>query len=179
MEPRSPNARPVRERPSVQQYLFSFVVLLGVWLLLVGTLQEQEVIAGVVAAALATLVAGPKLFVFSGIRVSPAALLHFIQYLVYFAVALVRANLDVARRVLTPSLPIRPGVVAVRTELTSELGRLILANSITLTPGTLSVDVQGDRILVHWIDCPPGVDVEQATSAIVGSFERHIRGFLK
>ena len=59
------------------------------------------------------------------------------------------------------------------------LGRLILANSITLTPGTLSVDILGDTILIHWIDCPPGVDIEQATAAIVGSFEHHISGFLK
>jgi multicomponent Na+:H+ antiporter subunit E len=81
--------------------------------------------------------------------------------------------------VLAPSLPIRPGVVRVRTGLQSHLGRLILANSITLTPGTLSVDVLGDTILIHWIDCPPEVDIEQATQAIVGSFERHISGFLK
>jgi multicomponent Na+:H+ antiporter subunit E len=41
------------------------------------------------------------------------------------------------------------------------------------------VDVQGDTILVHWIDCPPGVDIDAATRAIVGSFDRHISGFLK
>jgi multicomponent Na+:H+ antiporter subunit E len=70
-------------------------------------------------------------------------------------------------------------VVAVHTDLQSDLGRLILANSITLTPGTLSVDILGDIILIHWIDCPPGIDMEQATQAIVGSFERHISGFLK
>jgi multicomponent Na+:H+ antiporter subunit E len=179
MEPRSPDARPLQERPSAQHYLFVFGVLIAIWLLLVGTLHEQEVIAGVIAAFLVTLVAGPKLGIFTGIRFSLLAPVHLVLYLAYFLVALVRANLDVAWRVLSPSLPIRPGVVAVRTGLQSDLGRLILANSITLTPGTLSVDVQRDTILVHWIDCPPGVDVEQATCAIVGSFERHISGFLK
>ena len=58
-------------------------------------------------------------------------------------------------------------------------GRLFLANSITLTPGTLSIDIVGDRILVHWIDCPPGTDLVRATKAISESFERHISGFLK
>ena len=48
------------------------------------------------------------------------------------------ANLDLARRVLTPSLPIRPAMVLVSTSLRSDLGRLVLANSITLTPGTLT-----------------------------------------
>lgn len=179
MEPRSPDARALRDRPSLPQYLFIFAVLMAIWLLLVGTLHEQEVIAGVIAAFLVTLVAGPRLTIFTGVRFSLLAPVHLVRYLAYFLVALVRANLDVAWRVLSPSLPIRPGVVSVRTGLQSDLGRLILANSITLTPGTLSVDVQGDTILVHWIDCPPGVDVERATRTIVGSFERHISGFLK
>lgn len=179
MEPRPPDAPSLRERPSVQHYLFTFAVLFAIWLLLVGTFQEQEVAAGLVAALLATLVAGPRLAIFTGIRFTLMAPVHLVRYLGYFLVALVKANVDVASRVLAPSLPIRPGVVAVHTDLKSDLGRLILANSITLTPGTLSVDVLGNIILIHWIDCPPGIDMEQATQAIVGSFERHISGFLK
>jgi multicomponent Na+:H+ antiporter subunit E len=69
--------------------------------------------------------------------------------------------------------------VEVRTGLESSLGRLLLANSITLTPGTLTVNVRDDRILVHWIDCPPGSDIESATRAIAESFERHMSGFVK
>ena len=65
------------------------------------------------------------------------------------------------------------------TRLQSPLGKLLLANSITLTPGTLSVDVQDARILVHWVDCPPGADLSRATRTIAESFERHISGFLK
>jgi multicomponent Na+:H+ antiporter subunit E len=179
MEPQSPDARALRARPSLPHYLFAFAVLFAIWLLLVGTVQEQEVVAGLVAALLATLVAGPRLAIFTGIRFTLMAPVHLIRYLAYFLVALVKANLDVAWRVLHPALPIRPGVVAVHTDLQSDLGRLILANSITLTPGTLSVDILGDIILIHWIDCPPGIDMEQATQAIVGSFERHISGFLK
>ncbi len=179
MDPQPPAARSAQASPSLHHYLFSFLVLFGLWLLLVGTLQEQEVIAGAVSALVVTAIAGPRLAIFTGVRFTPMAPIHLVLYLGYFLVALVKANLDVAWRVLAPSLPIRPGVVRVRTGLVSPLGRLILANSITLTPGTLSVDILGDTILIHWIDCPPGVDIEQATQAIVGSFERHISGFLK
>jgi multicomponent Na+:H+ antiporter subunit E len=84
-----------------------------------------------------------------------------------------------ARRVLSPSLPIRPGMVEVFTRLQSPLGRLLLANSITLTPGTLSVDVLEDRIQVHWIDISPGADMLNATRAIVEQFERYLREFLE
>jgi multicomponent Na+:H+ antiporter subunit E len=80
--------------------------------------------------------------------------------------------------VLAPSLPINPGVVQVRTGLTSDLGRLLLANSITLTPGTLTVDVDADLLLIHWINCPPDVDMEEATRLIAADFEKHLAGFV-
>jgi multicomponent Na+:H+ antiporter subunit E len=126
-----------------------------------------------------TLVAGRRLAILSGVKLNPAALLHLVRYLAYFIKALILANLDMARRVLSPSLPLRPAVVEVETHLQSPLGKLLLANSITLTPGTLSVDVQDERILVHWVDCPPGTDLSRATRTIAASFERHISGFLQ
>jgi len=154
-------------------------VLFLLWVLLAGTLRQDELIAGGVTAVLVTLIAGPRLAILGGVRLSPLAPVHLIRYLGVFFAALLRANLDVARRVLSPSLPIRPGVVEVQTRLRSSLGRMLLANSITLTPGTLTIDVLGDRLLVHWIDCSPGTDLAAATAAISESFERHIRGFLK
>lgn len=170
---------PADARASLPHYLFTFLVTLLLWLLLAGSLQRDELIVGAAVAALVTLIAGPKLYIMTGVRLTPMALLSLVLYLVTFFAALVRANLDVARRVLSPSLPIRPAVVEVQTKLESSLGRLLLANSITLTPGTLSVDMQGERILVHWIDCPPGTDLDAATRAIAASFERSISGFLK
>jgi multicomponent Na+:H+ antiporter subunit E len=166
-------------RPAVPHYLFTFGVVVLLWLLLAGSLSGEEVAAAIAAGIIVTLVAAPRLGIFTGVRLTPAAPWHLLRYLAHFFAALVRANLDVARRVLTPSLPIRPAVVEVRTGLGSSLGRLLLANSITLTPGTLSVDMQDDRILVHWIDCPPDMDLERATQAIAAGFERHISGFLK
>jgi multicomponent Na+:H+ antiporter subunit E len=163
----------------LSQYAIGFAAGMLLWVLLTGTLDGQELLAGVLVVAATTAVAGPRLAILGGVRLTPRAAVSLLTYLGYFFYALVRANLDVARRVLSPSLPIRPAVVEVRTELESRLGRLLLANSITLTPGTLSVDVRGDRILVHWIDASPGTDLESATREIAAGFERHIRGFLK
>lgn len=164
---------------SWRHYLLGFAVALLLWVLLTGSLRADELAAGVVVALAVTVVSGPRLAVLEGIRLEPTAPLHLVRYLGAFLVALVRSNLDVARRVLAPSLPLRPAVVEVATELRSPLGRLVLANSITLTPGTLTVDVQGDRLLVHWIDCPPDADLPASTRAIAAAFERHLRGFLK
>lgn len=159
--------------------LFLFLLIFALWLLLGGTLDPQELAAGLLVALAVTLISGPHLEIFSGLRLTPSALPAFLSYLGLFAVELVRANLDVARRVLSPSLPLQPALVEVRSELQSSLGRLILANSITLTPGTLTVDVRGERLLIHWIDAPPGIDLEAATREIAGKFETHLKGFLK
>ena len=148
-------------------------------LLLAGSLRPDEVIGALVVGGIVTALMVPRMSIMAGVRLSPGAPVSLVTYLGVFVVALIKANLDVARRVLSPSLPIRPAVVEVHTGLKSPLGKLLLANSITLTPGTLSVDVKDDRILVHWIDCAPGVDIDSATRAIAESFERHIRGFLK
>lgn len=168
-----------QEEAQFSHGLFLFVLIFLLWLMLSGNLALAKVVSGLVVASVVTLASRPHLPLFSGLRLSPAAILPFISYLAVFLAALIRANLDMARRVLSPSLPLNPGVVEVKTRLKSSLGRLILANSITLTPGTLTVDLQGDSILIHWVDIPPGSDIESATRDVTDIFERHLVGFVK
>ena len=70
-------------------------------------------------------------------------------YIPWLLLEIAKANLHVARVILTPSLPIQPRVIRVRATQRSELGNTIFANSITLTPGTVALDVRGGSILVH------------------------------
>lgn len=167
------------KKAALQHYLLLYLSVYLLWLLLAQSIDWQELLTGALAALVVTIASAPYVGLFSALRLTPAAPLHLLRYLGYFFTALIGANLDMARRVLSPSLPIRPALVEVRTGLTSPLGRMLLANSITLTPGTLSVDIEDDRILVHWVDCPPGTDLEAATQRIADGFERHIRGFLQ
>jgi multicomponent Na+:H+ antiporter subunit E len=98
-----------------------------------------------------------------------------ILYVPVFFWYMIVANLDVAYRVLHPRLPIRPGIVKVKTSLKSESGRTALANSITLTPGTMSVDITDDGYLyIHWIYVQ-AEDVEGATLKIVAPFEKFLK----
>ena len=62
---------------------------------------------------------------------------------------IVRSSVEVARVVLSPSLPISPTVVELTTTEASDAGKVILGNSITLSPGTVTIDVHEDRLLVH------------------------------
>lgn len=169
----------VSSTPAAGDYALVFAACLLVWLLLSSSLDPVELGSGVLAAAVVTLLTGKRAAIFSGLSVGPAALLGMLRYLGAFSVALVKANIDLAARVLNPALPIRPVVVEVETRLKSRLGRLLLANSITLTPGTLSIDYVGDRLLVHWVYCPPGSDINSATREIVVGFEEHLMEFLK
>ena len=164
--------------PSASDYAFVFFTSYLVWVLLTSSLALQELGVGLLVAAVVTVLTGHRAAVFSGLRVSPAAVIGVLKYLATFAVALVKANFDLAARVLNPALPIRPAVVEVETRLRSPLGRLLLANSITLTPGTLAVDYNDNRLLVHWVYCPPGVDMAAATRDIAASFENHLMEFL-
>ena len=81
-----------------------------------------------------------------------------------FLYELVLANLSVARIVLSPSLPIRPGIIAYETKLTSDLALTSLANMITLTPGTLTLDISEDRryLYVHTLNIQDPVEVAES-----------------
>ena len=74
---------------------------------------------------------------------------RLISYWLWLAKEVVKSSLDVARIVLSPSLPISPQVVTVKASSRHPVDQVILANSITLTPGTLALDVYNDEIIVH------------------------------
>ena len=90
--------------------------------------------------------------------------LHFPRLLLYIpwlAWQIVKANLDVARRILTPGEPpIAPRIIRVRASQQTDLAQVIYANSITLTPGTVSIDVSGGEILVHALHAEAAAEIE-------------------
>ncbi len=152
--------------------------IFAAWLALTSSLAPAELVTGLIVSAGVAALSWNHLSLLDGIRLTPALPLHLLSYFWTFWIALFKANLDVAMRVVTPKVKINPALVEVRTGLKSDLGKLWLANSITLTPGTLTVDVIGDTLRVHWIDATPGRDLEHATRAIAESFENKLRRFL-
>jgi multicomponent Na+:H+ antiporter subunit E len=99
-----------------------------------------------------------------------------VEYFFVFFWECFKANIDVAYRVSHPAVPVHPGIVRVKTNLKSDLGITFLANSITLTPGTMSVDVDKEKgiIYIHWIEVKEK-DIEKATKRICGRFESILR----
>lgn len=76
----------------------------------------------------------------------------FSRYVFALLKEIVKANLEVCRMILTRKEILEPVIVRVRTDLKSETARAILANSITLTPGTITVSMTGQELLVHCLD---------------------------
>ncbi len=99
---------------------------------------------------------------------------YCLRYLLIFLRALAQANIDVAKRVLSPRLGIRPGFVAVPMTASTDFEITSLANSITLTPGTISVHVASDRrtIVVHALDI--GDDPEAVRQDVINTLEANI-----
>jgi multicomponent Na+:H+ antiporter subunit E len=150
-----------------------FATLFGFWILLNGSLAGDVLLIGLIAALLITLLFRNSLAVVSELRMTPRALIVAVGYVFFFARELVKSNLSLARIVLSPALPLNPGIVKVRTRLKSRMGRLLLANSITLTPGTLTVDIDGEWLYIHWVTVD-SADIEAATAAIVSGFEDYL-----
>lgn len=150
-----------------------FAVLLVFWLLLNATLALDTLVIGVIAAAVIAYFLSGNLSYLSGYRFTPASLLATVKFLSVFLVALVQANLAMATIVLQPRMPIDPAIVRIRTGLKNPTARLLLANAITLTPGTLSVEIKNDWLYIHWVVASTS-DVEAATRAIAAGFERHL-----
>ena len=125
------------------------LVLAGTWVLLSGMIQPLLLGLGLasvlgVAWLKARADRGDRDPVPFALRVS-----RLPGYLLWLSWEVVKSNVDVARRILSPSLPIAPSARWLRASQRSELTRVLYANSITLTPGTLSIDLDDDRVEVH------------------------------
>ena len=149
-----------------------FIILFLLWLLLAGINRDELIIGGVTALILSILFT-PKVSIIGCVSLHPKAIFYFIIYIFVFLKELVMSTLDVTRRVLSRQLPINPGIVKVRTKLKCPLGRIVLANSITLTPGTMTVETRGEYFYIHWIDIQSD-DIQETTEAIVSTFEKYL-----
>jgi multicomponent Na+:H+ antiporter subunit E len=153
-----------------------FILALLIWLFLTWPPDYQHLIVGILVCGFVSFMTGDMFVkrphVFKSIR----RYFWFCYYIPLFIWECIKANLDVAYRVCHPDLPINPGIVKVKTNLKSDTALTFLANSITLTPGTMSVDIdkEGGFLYIHWIDVKD-TDIQKATEIIVKTFEDVLR----
>ncbi|MEN8208101.1 MAG: Na+/H+ antiporter subunit E [Candidatus Fermentibacteria bacterium] len=153
--------------------ILMFIFAFAVWCVLCWVPDTQHLIAGAVAALIVSAIMGSMFVTRPHMLFNPIRIFYFFfWYVPIFIWELIRANFDVAYRVIHPSMPINPGIVRLKTELKSDTGLTFLANSITLTPGTLTVDINKDEgiLYIHWINVA-GSDPETTFREIGSRFE--------
>lgn len=154
-------------------FMLLFATLLFFWVWMNGSVTGDVIIVGVLASFIIALLFRNGIAIFSDFKPTPRAFGYSLLYLLFFLKELVKSNLNLAAIVLSPGLPLNPGIVKVRTRLKSRMGRILLANSITLTPGTLTVEMTGEWLYIHCVTVK-STDTDAATAAIVVGFEHYL-----
>jgi multicomponent Na+:H+ antiporter subunit E len=140
--------------------VIEFLVLFVFWLILSGKYEWKYIIIGIFAAGLVTIMTSD--FLYSGkndIYSQQGNLFYVISclwcwcaYIPWLVKEIVLASVHVAALVLNPKMPINPTLVRFKTQMKQEISLVTLANSITLTPGTITVDLKHNTYLVHALD---------------------------
>ena len=125
-----------------------FVVLFSVWLLWSGHMTMLLLTLGLFSCLVVLLVMR-RMGTIDQEAAPFGILLRMLPYAPWLLWQIVKSNLDVARRIVSPGMPIRPHLLKVRAGQHSDLGRVIYANSITLTPGTVTIGMVGDEFTIH------------------------------
>ncbi len=163
-----------KENHRARNFLYLFILLLLVWLALTSTVRWQELTVGIVISLILSFFLS-KTFLKLGLpALSIKRIVFFFVYLGVLFKEIIKANVDVAYRIIHPKMPIKPGIVVIKTSLKQDIAKMILANSITLTPGTFTLDIVDDTFLIHWINVKTE-NVEEATKMIGERFEKYLR----
>jgi len=142
-----------RERKSkTTNFAMTFILVFGFWLLLSGKFDLFHITLGVICSALVSWFSHDLLF--ANIRVGDARTIfrRFVTYVPWLLYQIIVSNFHVASLALRPGMPISPRIIRFRSKLESDISYVTLANSITLTPGTVTLDIVGDEFIVHALD---------------------------
>lgn len=172
--------KPIPERLVLFGIAFVFWLVLA-WPIspLTGRLLWGDIMVGALMAAFVALVMKEIIRV-NFIRIlKPQSWFWGFVYLFVFSWYVLKGGLDVVYRVFHPAMPIKPGIIRVRSVLKTDTGRTALANSITLTPGTLTMEVTDDGVFyIHWLYVNT-LDEEAAAEQVLRRFEWYLQRILE
>lgn len=153
-------------------YIINFVISIAFWCALAGIPDYVSLTLGIISSVFVSLISGKFLFgntdnVKKFVMKTP----QMISYFFFYIKDITLANIDVAYRVLHPKMPIDPRIIEYETRLKSDFGITVVANSITITPGTVTVDIVSGKLFVH------ALVPELAESIVNGELDSRIMRF--
>ncbi len=153
---------------SRKMWLLAFILFVF-WLAMTADLDFRNLLMGIgISLAVALLTTYLIFNHIKKISMSGWQLVRFLKYVPFLFKEIIKANIDVAARVLSPKMPVSPVIINFKFPLKEPLPQIILANSITLTPGTLTVDVKDGIFYIHCLS------EEQAAGIFSGLLQEHV-----
>ncbi len=129
--------------------LFPAFLLFLFWIIITASFSLINIVLGITCSFLVAVIARSVLAIGLDKDITIPVLIRLPFFTVVLMWEIVKANVNLALILMNPRLPIDPRIIRYKTNLKGELGRTVFANSITLTPGTVTVDVQDDILYVH------------------------------
>jgi multicomponent Na+:H+ antiporter subunit E len=146
--------------------VFTFLFAFGLYLGLSSNLALNNIVIGVLIALLTMLLLGSANVGELDVQPIPRLLWGIVRYLGFLILDVIKCGINVAKVVLDPKLPIKPGIIAVKSELSSDLGTALSAHAITITPGEMVIEIgDGGVMYTHCLDAESsgaGADAAQA-----------------
>ncbi len=130
-------------------FLAVFTILFAFWMLLSGFFDLFHLSIGAICSALISYTSHDLLFAETNLKKRHGTGKKFLFYLPWLMYQIYLANVHVVSLVLSPKMPIDPKIIRFKTKFTGDLVLVTLANSITLTPGTITVDIREGEFYVH------------------------------
>lgn len=163
----------------ITKFSVTFIFLMLFWLLFTFSLDPFSILLGGVFSFVISTVTF-DLFVEGKDTMKARELPKVIIYLIIYFLVVVREIFVGSFRVVISvvTMNINPGLITIRTKLKSELARVFMANSITLTPGTVTVNLHEDHLTVHWLNKKTNQE-HHAAKMIKGSFEKQLGRIFK
>ncbi|MFO7996908.1 MAG: Na+/H+ antiporter subunit E [Dehalococcoidia bacterium] len=127
----------------------AFFFLFVFWIIITASFSLANIVAGLISSFLIVLLVRLIFHIKFPEEITPLFLIRFPIFLARLAWEVIKANINLAWILIRPRLLIDPKIVRFKTELQEDFRRTIIADTITVTPGTLTLDAQGDELLVH------------------------------
>ena len=155
-----------------------FLLLSGIWIIFSGQFDGFHITLGILSTAFITAISSNFFFEnrSQGVGNRLQQIIRIPWYLVWMLYQIWLSNIHILRLALSPNeLPeVEPKLVRIKTNLKTDFGKWMLANSITLTPGTITIDIKDDELLIHSISSltTEGVEGDDMERKIAAIFER-------
>lgn len=150
-------------------FLLTALIMFLFWIALSWQFEPLYLISGVASSLLVAYLSHDLFIGQADVRTGVIRLFRFFAYLPWLMWQIVLSNIDVARRTLHPGMPISPTIIRIKNIYRTEMAMVLLANSITLTPGTITIEVNKHEFIIH------AVTREAAEGVLMGGMIERVK----